>query len=535
MSIVAPPIEPRIGSLFSGYGGLDLAIREVFPEAETAFVADIDPGSCKVLAHRFPDAPNLGDVSQVDWTEWMRLIFILSAGFPCQDVSAAGKRAGLKEGTRTGLWHETARAIRELRPPLVFLENVRGLLSARGDEPSADHLASEATAAAAKRLTDWIDRRHAIAVRHGRTEDARRLADRRFRAMGCHKRAVDRARRHERRLVRAVGTVLGSLADLGYDAAWVGLRAADVGAPHGRWRIFILGWPSGSAVADAECGGQPRRARLAGRESVGRAAAQGTGSLLPTPTVSDGNGAGQHGDGGLDLRTAVSLLGTPTARDHKGTGPAGSDSHSWLLEHGNVEAQVLSLLPTPAVNDMGAGKTPEDWDAWTERMKAAHGNGNGHGASLSIEAMRLLPTPTTQPMTGNGHARDLNAETKLLPTPMVGSTSPAAHGQISGQWREQMADALANWGKYTAAIERWERSTRPTPAPTEVGPKGNPRLSCHFDEWLMGLPAGWITEVPDITHNETLKLCGNGVVPQQGAAALRHLLSVRAYALGVAA
>jgi hypothetical protein len=52
------------------------------------------------------------------------------------------------------------------------------------------------------------------------------------------------------------------------------------------------------------------------------------------------------------------------------------------------------LLPTPVVNDMGRGKTPEQWDSWTAEMKAKHGNGNGHGKSLSIEVLRLLPTPT---------------------------------------------------------------------------------------------------------------------------------------------
>ena len=51
------------------------------------------------------------------------------------------------------------------------------------------------------------------------------------------------------------------------------------------------------------------------------------------------------------------------------------------------------MLPTPAVNDMGKGKTPDDWDAWTAKMQAAHGNGNGHGKSLEIEAQRLLLTP----------------------------------------------------------------------------------------------------------------------------------------------
>lgn len=79
--------------------------------------------------------------------------------------------------------------------------------------------------------------------------------------------------------------------------------------------------------------------------------------LLPTPTVSDTNGPGKHGTGGLDLRTTV------------------------------------SLLPTPTVMDMGANYTPEEWEAWKAAKKAIHQNGNGHGASLTQEAISLLPTP----------------------------------------------------------------------------------------------------------------------------------------------
>lgn len=75
-------------------------------------------------------------------------------------------------------------------------------------------------------------------------------------------------------------------------------------------------------------------------------------TLLPTPTASDTNGSGAHGDGGMDLRTTIELLPTPLASDGE-----------------------------------------EEWDAWTARMQARHGNGNEHGASLSIEALRLLLTP----------------------------------------------------------------------------------------------------------------------------------------------
>jgi DNA (cytosine-5)-methyltransferase 1 len=60
----------------------------------------------------------------------------------------------------------------------------------------------------------------------------------------------------------------------------------------------------------------------------------------------------------------------------------------------------------------------------------------------------------------------------------------------------------------------------PAPAPTEPGPAG-PRLATTFGEWMMGLPQGWVTDVPDLTRTEALRAIGNGVVPQQATAALR--------------
>lgn len=61
-------MKPRLISLFSGYGGLDQAIESAFG-AQTVAVADIDPGANRILAHRFPNVPNLGDISAVDWKE----------------------------------------------------------------------------------------------------------------------------------------------------------------------------------------------------------------------------------------------------------------------------------------------------------------------------------------------------------------------------------------------------------------------------------------------------------------------------------
>jgi hypothetical protein len=106
-----------------------------------------------------------------------------------------------------------------------------------------------------------------------------------------------------------------------------------------------------------------------------------------------------------------------------------------MLVPPTVAAESSSLLPTPAVNDMGTGKPPEAWDAWTARMRAKHGNGNGHGSSLAIEAARLLPTPTTQdganaggPAQHNRHSPPLNATVMLLPTP---SAADGGGGHLS--------------------------------------------------------------------------------------------------------
>jgi DNA (cytosine-5)-methyltransferase 1 len=154
---------------------------------------------------------------------------------------------------------------------------------------------------------------------------------------------------------------------------------------------------------------------------------------------------------------------------------------------------------------MGAGKSIERWDEWTEATKERLGNGNGHGASLSIEMLRLLPTVTTQDAKNNGGKSQFDRKTLPLNT--------------------QVKDTIT-WGKFEPAIKRWEQVLgRPAPAPTKPdGKDGAHRLSSKFTEWLMGLPDGWITDV-GLTRNEELKACGNGVVPQQAELALRHLLA----------
>jgi DNA (cytosine-5)-methyltransferase 1 len=131
--------------MFSGYGGLDLGVRAVVG-GSVAWVADVCGDLSKGQAHKTPHAspctilahhhfgvttPNLGDVSAVDWSA-VAPVDVLTAGFPCQPVSNAGRQRG--DDDERWLWDEVDRAICTLRPGLILLENVRGLLTIRGGQ-----------------------------------------------------------------------------------------------------------------------------------------------------------------------------------------------------------------------------------------------------------------------------------------------------------------------------------------------------------------------------------------------------------------
>lgn len=113
-----------VGSLFSGIGGFDLGLERA--GMEIRWQAEIDDYCSRVLARHWPHVPNLGDVTKVDWTHVPR-VDLVCGGFPCQDISVLGKRAGLS-GKHSGLWVEYARAVRHLRPRYVIVENVPSLL-----------------------------------------------------------------------------------------------------------------------------------------------------------------------------------------------------------------------------------------------------------------------------------------------------------------------------------------------------------------------------------------------------------------------
>jgi DNA (cytosine-5)-methyltransferase 1 len=157
------------GSLFAGIGGFDLGFERAGFQCK--WQVEIDDYAKKILKRHWPDVHRERDIRQCGRHNLERVDCIIG-GFPCQDISYAGKGAGL-EGARSGLFFEAIRLVCELRPRAVVLENVAGLLT----------------------------------------------------------RGLDR--------------VLGTLAEVGFDAEWHCIPAAAVGAPHIRDRVFVLAYAQG--------------------------------------------------------------------------------------------------------------------------------------------------------------------------------------------------------------------------------------------------------------------------------------------------
>lgn len=221
----------RVGSLFSGYGGLDLAVEHALG-AETVWFSENNEHVARVFAHHWPDIPNLGDVTSIDWRD-VPPVDVLCGGFPCQDVSTVGKRAGLAPGTRSGLWSHMAEAIDALQPQLVVIENVRGLLSSP----------------AVRTPLEGNDDAQ-------RNPDPATLGDATLRDLESDPWGLGDG---TTRPLRAAGAVRGDLADLGMDAQWIGLPASLVGAPHSRLRIFTIAHRKGAVQNPPRHGLDARR------------------------------------------------------------------------------------------------------------------------------------------------------------------------------------------------------------------------------------------------------------------------------------
>lgn len=117
----------RVLDLFSGIGGFSLGLERT-GNFETAAFCEIDKAAQKVLKKHWPTVPIFEDVSTLSAKDLNGTIDVIVGGFPCQDISLAGKGAGL-EGARSGLWFEFHRLIKEIKPKWVIAENVAALRS----------------------------------------------------------------------------------------------------------------------------------------------------------------------------------------------------------------------------------------------------------------------------------------------------------------------------------------------------------------------------------------------------------------------
>lgn len=452
----------RVGGQCEGYSGLFMALQQNL-DVEHAWYAEIDPGASKILAHHYPGVPNHGDITAFDWTTAEK-VGVFTSGFPCTDFSLAGKRAG--SGGENFLWPRGVKpAVAALRPLLALFENVPNLL---------------------------------------RIENGQVFAQ-----------------------------ILADLDDLGYTVSWTTVGACRVGACHHRHRVFIAATltevraPMSDPVAHrAGIGWSPAQCVLFGDTEAVRWPASGftrDGTVWELPADICG--------------PCDPALPTPVARDHKGANIRGDDS----CLHG-------ALLPTPRVSDTnGAGQ-------------------HGHGGSKVETAVamlpgadtiaQMLPTPTVADSRGSHNAtagRSVTASSKvnagwtlsdvvydgqiqsMRPTPRASDADKGGPNQqgSSGDVMLPAAVQPGRFGRYAAAVRRHELAYGlAVPDPTEPGRNGKPRLSAAFPEWMMGLPAGWLTDVVD--RKAALRAAGNGVNPRQATYALSLLPTFRAAAAALA-
>ena len=230
----------RIGSLFSGAGGLDLAALELFPRSSMAWHCEVDTAASKVLAHHWPDVPNLGDVTTVDWSA-IEPVDVLTGGYPCQPFSAAGKRKGTNDERH--LWPYVRKAIRHLRPRFTLLENVAGHRSLGFDRVLADLAA------------DGVD------------------------AEWCSVRASDVGAAHRRERLFILAVLADAAGKCGED--WE-VRSS------GEQVVTLVGASDGDHAGGVAAGVH----QLGGSAAVVASPV----ALLPTPNASDGTGGGQHPD-----------------------------------------------------------------------------------------------------------------------------------------------------------------------------------------------------------------------------------------------
>lgn len=267
----------KIGSLCSGYGGLEMATVAAFGAGEPAWFCEVDDAASLTLKRHHPDVPNHGSIVGSDWSG-VEPVHVLTMGVPCQPFSSAGRQRA--EADHRYLWPDALRAIRALRPRGVVFENVRNLISIRNGE-----------------------------IWRGILDDLREAGYAvRWLTLGAC--AVGAPHHRHRVFMLAVRSH-----DPG-PAVRVDVKECDAVRP-------LLPTPM-ARDGQSRGEGSPEywQARAAGRDGEGVPLGAAV-RMLPTPTASDGGGgAGHSSTGGENLRTAVTrLIPIPRASDAKNGGP----------------------------------------------------------------------------------------------------------------------------------------------------------------------------------------------------------------------
>lgn len=313
---------PTMVSLFDGIGGFPLA----FTRAGYRVVAlvEIDKAAAGVAADHFPEAKHFPDVTKVTADDLITAGFcplcgIICAGFPCQDLSLAGRRAGL-DGARSGLFFEIVRLARDLRCRWLVLENVPGLLSSVCPCPGGGACDGEW---ATVRIDD---------------EDGFKVGEERRYIPCTAAHTVRGGACGPGRCVEihggAMGAVLGAVAELGYGFAYRVLDAQHFGVPQRRRRVFIVGClRDGRAPAEVllEPEGRERDSAQSGapRSGTARGAADGPAGTRREVVAALGL-SGIGGNGGPDDNAAQGghlVAAMLTQRHGKGPGSDLPDGH----------------------------------------------------------------------------------------------------------------------------------------------------------------------------------------------------------------
>jgi DNA (cytosine-5)-methyltransferase 1 len=334
----------RIGSLFSGYGGLDMAVSSVLG-GQVAWHVEYDKAPSRILAHHYPTVPNYGDVTAVDFTT-IEPVDVLTGGYPCQPFSHAGLRKGTNDERH--LWPHVLRAIREMGPRLVVLENVRGHLTLGFDVVLAD-LAS----------VGWSARWGVV-----------RASD----AGACHQRArlfivayPDNGRRrqcHQGERGLSVADQIGADAPdtsrkrhgRGQDAGVVGRlgTASEVVGRQASPAWQVAGDRGHEDAADAVGSGRHGRSRDTVRGTLGRDAATGTSG---SPV--------QWGDYGPAIARWEHVIGrpapAPTEPGRTGNPRLAPRFVEWMmgLPDGHVTDPAIGISRTDQLKALGNGVVPQ--------------------------------------------------------------------------------------------------------------------------------------------------------------------------------